>query len=499
MTQTSAAGGALALHSAAGRLTLAATVAASGMAALDATIVYVALPHIGHDLHTDVSGLQWVVTGYLVTLASLILLAGALGDRFGRRRVFSIGVLWFAGGSALCGLAPSVGVLVAARAVQGIGGALLTPGSLAIIQAAFRPEDRGRAIGAWSGLGGIAAAVGPFIGGAVVDGPGWRWAFLLNLPIAAVTLLITRAAVPESRSTELTAGLDVGGAAIGVVALAAATWALTEAGPLGWGAPSVVAAAVVAVAAGVVFVRHMRRAATPLVPPSLFANRTFTVVNLETTLLYAALGVSFFLVVYELQVAAHWSALRAGSALIPATVLMLVASSRSGDLAVRIGPRVQLTAGPILTAAGLLLLARVGPHAEWATDVLPAALVFGVGLVTFVAPLTATVMGAADPDHVSTASGVNNAIARTAGLAAVAVVPVVSGLTTAHGPDAVTHAFRVALVIAAALAAAAAPLAFAGLRRRERCPQAERRVHCAVDGTPLQPNQAEARDPVPAG
>jgi len=487
----------LVLRSTPGRLAVAATVAASGMASLDATIVYVALPHIGSDLHADVSALQWVLTGYLLSLSSLILLAGALGDRFGRRRVFVIGVLWFAAGSALCGLAPSVGVLVAARVVQGVGGALLTPGSIAILQAAFRESDRAAAIGAWSGLGGIAGALGPFVGGAVVDGPGWRWAFLLNLPLAAAVLVMTGAVVPETRTTD-SARLDLVGAAIGVVALACATWALTEAGPHGWFSPSVVVTAVVAVAGGALFVRHMRRSPHPLVPPALFRNRTFTVVNLETTLLYAALGVTFFLVVFELQVAGHWSALRAGSALLPATVLMLIGSSRSGALAARIGPRTQLTAGPLVTAAGLALLIRIGPDAGWLADVFPAAVVFGLGLTLFVAPLTATVMASADPNHVSLASGVNNAIARTAGLAAVAVVPVVSGLTTAHGPGAVTSAFRVSIIIAAALALGAGLLAMVGLRSRQTCATAQRRTHCAVDGAPLQPDPAQVPEPAQA-
>ncbi|MBV9293103.1 MAG: MFS transporter, partial [Frankiales bacterium] len=433
----------------------------------------------------------------MLTFGGFLLLGGRLGDHYGHRRLFIGGNALFTVASLACGLAPNVAALIAARAIQGIGGALLTPGSIAILQAAFRENDRAAAIGAWSGLGGIAGALGPFVGGAVVDGPGWRWAFLLNLPLAAAVLAMTAAVVPETRTTN-PARLDLVGAAIGVVALACATWALTEAGPLGWRAPSVVVTAVVAVAAAALFVRHMRRSAHPLVPPALFRNRTFTVVNLETTLLYAALGVTFFLVVFELQVAAHWSALRAGSALLPATVLMLIGSSRSGALAARIGPRMQLTVGPLVTAVGLLLLIRIGPDAGWFVDVFPAAVVFGLGLTLFVAPLTATVMASADPDHVSLASGVNNAIARTAGLAAVAVVPVVSGLTTAHGPAAVTSAFRISISIAAALALGAGLLALAGLRSRQTCATAPRRTHCAVDGAPLQPDPAQVPEPAQA-
>src|SRR5579871_1860545 len=459
----SATGSGLVLRSAPGRVALVATVAASAMASLDATVVNVALPHIGKDLHASVSALQWVLTGYLLALASLILLGGALGDRFGRRSVFIIGTTWFALASLLCGLAPNIETLIAARLLEGVGGALLTPGSLAILQASFREADRAPAVGAWSGLGGVAGALGPFIGGALVDGPGWRWAFLINLPVAAIAIACALTAVPESKDPHAARALDVPGAALGAAALAAGTWALTEAGPRGWGSGAVLAAAGAAIVAGAAFVVHLLRSPGPLVPPELFRDRTFTVVNLGTVLLYGAIGLTFFLVAYQLEVAAGWSALRAGTALLPATVLMLLLSARSGALAQRIGPRAQLTVGPLLTAAGLLLLVRLGPHTSWASDVLPASIVLGLGLVTFVAPLTATVMAAAGPDHVSIASGVNNAIARTASLAALAVVPVLAGLTTAHGAAHVTHAVRVALVASAVLAGAAGPFMSIGL------------------------------------
>jgi EmrB/QacA subfamily drug resistance transporter len=481
-------GGGLVLKSTAGRVALTATVAASSMALLDATVVSVALPHIGAAFGASVSALQWVLTGYLLALASLILLGGALGDRYGRRRIFVIGTVWFAAASLLCGAAPDIQVLVAARVLQGIGAALLTPGSLAILQASFRPDDRARAVGAWSGLGGAAGAIGPFVGGWLVDGPGWRWSFLINLPIAAVAVICALVAVPETRGDGATAGLDLTGAALAVVSLGTSTWALTEAGPRGWTDPAVLSAGAVAVVGGILFVLRMRRARDPLVPPALFRNRPFTVTNVATVLLYAAIGASFFLVSYELQVGAGWSALQAGTALLPATVLILLFSARSGALARRIGPRVQLTAGPLILAAGLLLLTRIGPGVSWASDVLPGAIVFGLGLVTFVAPLTATVMGSVNPDNVSVASGVNNAAARIATLASLSVIPVVSGLTSAAGAAAVTHAFRVSLVIAAALAASAAPVAFAGLRTPLRARRSARRVYCPVDGPPLQPD-----------
>jgi EmrB/QacA subfamily drug resistance transporter len=479
----------LALGSARGRVALAATVAASSMASIDATVVNVALPHIGDDLGASVSQLQWVLTGYLLALASLILLAGALGDRLGRRRVFLVGTVWFAGASLLCGVAPSVGLLVAARILQGIGGALLTPGSLAIIQSAFRESDRARAVGAWSGLGGVAGAVGPFVGGAIVGGPGWRWAFLLNVPVAAVVVVCARFAIAESKDPRATGRVDVRGAGYAVVGLAAMTWALTEAGPRGWTDVLVlVTLAVAAIALGGLVV-HVRRVADPLVPPSLFRNRTFSIVNIGTVFIYASIGLTFFLVAYELQVAAGWSALEAGVALLPATVLMLLLSSQSGALAQRIGPRLQLTAGPLITAAGLLLLTRLGPHPDWWTDLLPGATVLGVGLVTFVAPLTATVMAAADAEHVGTASGVNNAIARAASLAGLAVIPVASRLTAAAGEHEITSSYRAALVLAAAVVGLAAPVMFFGLSSSVRSERTDRARHCAVDGPPLLPRE----------
>ena len=496
-TAPGGAAGGLVLRSRPGRITLAATVAASSMASLDATVVNVALPHIGADLDAGVSALQWVLTGYLLALASLILLGGALGDRLGRRRIFLFGTAWFAAASLLCGLAPTIEVLVGARVLQGVGGALLTPGSLAILQASFRQPDRAPAVGAWSGLGGVAGAVGPFVGGGLVDGPGWRWAFLINVPVAALVIVLARAAVPETRDLHGGRRLDLAGAAWAVAGLAAGTWALTEVGARGWGDAAVLGAAAVALAALAAFVAHVRSTdpLVALVPPGLFRDRTFTVVNLGTVLLYAAIGLSFFLVAYQLQVAAGWTALRAGLAMLPTTVLMLVLSARSGELAQRVGPRLQLAVGPVLTGAGMLALARIGARPSWAVDVLPGAVLLGIGLVTFVAPLTATVMAAADPDHVNVASGVNNAVARAASLIGLAVVPAVAGLSSATGAGEVTDAFRTALVIAAAVAALAGPLMLVGLRPGARSPRTPRRLHCAVDGPPLQadPHRCPAR------
>jgi MFS family permease len=336
----------------------------------------------------------------------------------------------------------------------------------------------------------VAGAIGPFVGGWLVDGPGWRWAFLINVPVAALAIACA-AAVPETRDPHAARGLDVLGAGLAVVTLGAATWAFTEAGVRGWTDVAVIGAGVLAVLAGAAFVHRMLHAHDPLVPPSLFQSRDFTVANLATVVLYAAIGVSFFLVAYELQVAAGWSALAAGTALLPATVLMLLFSARSGELAQRIGPRLQLTVGPLVLAAGLLMLARIGPDASWLPDVLPGAMLVGLGLVTFVAPLSATVMGSVSPDHVSVASGVNNAIARTASLASLALIPVVSGLTSAVGAAEVTDAVRLSLFITAGIAAAAAPVSFVGLGPRIPSRRSARRRYCPVDGPPLQPDPSQ--------
>ncbi len=343
----------------AGKWILLTTVLGSSMAMLDSTVVNVALPRIGRDLDADLAGLQWTVNAYMLTLAGLILLGGALGDRFGRRKVFVVGVVWFAAASLLCGLAPSAGVLVAARALQGIGGALLTPGSLALIQASFHPDDRARAVGLWSGFGGIGAAVGPFLGGWLVDGPGWRWVFLLNVPLALLCAPIALRHVPESKDDRVHGrGFDVLGAALGALALALVTYALIEASAGSLAVVAVTAAA--GVAAGVAFVAVERRRADPMMPLDIFASRQFTAVNVVTLCVYAAFGGFFFLSALQLQVVAGYSALGAGTALLPTTVLMLFLSARSGELAQRIGPRIPLTVGPLLCAAGMLLMLRVG-------------------------------------------------------------------------------------------------------------------------------------------
>jgi EmrB/QacA subfamily drug resistance transporter len=416
----------VALGTAPGRWVLLATVLASAMALLDATAVNVALPAIGADLDASLAGLQWSVTGYTLALAALVLLGGALGDRYGRRRVFVIGVAWFAVASLACGLAQSTGQLVASRVLQGIGGALLTPGSLALIQSSFRGVDRPRAIGLWSAFGGIAGLLGPPVGGLLVDTAGWRWVFGVNAPLAVLTLLAVRH-VPESRDPGASGRFDVLGAALGALSLAMLTYALIAAGDDPTGAP-VVAGGAVALLGGAAFVERERRASRPMLPLSVFADRRFTGANLTTLAVYAALGGSSFFLVLQLQTVLGYDATAAGASMLPSTLALVLLSARFGALSQRIGPRWPMTIGPLVAGAGMLLLTRVAAGGSYWTDVLPGSLLLGLGMSAVVAPLTATVLGAAPDALAGVASGVNNAVARAAQLLAVAALPVAVGL-----------------------------------------------------------------------
>ncbi|GAA3616898.1 MFS transporter [Microlunatus ginsengisoli] len=447
-----------------GRWVLAATIGGSSMAMLDSTVVNVALARIGEDLDADFTTLQWITNAYTLTLASFILVGGVLGDRYGRRRVFVVGTIWFGLASAICALAPTSGVLIAARALQGVGGALLAPGSLAIISATFERTDRARAVGAWSGIGGVAAAVGPFLGGWLV-GLDWRLVFLINLPVAAAVVLIALRHVPETGAGAAGANrLDVAGAACVVGALSALTYALTTAGAAGWTGP-VVTVGLIGIALAVAFVLVERRSPAPLVPLSLFADRTFAAANLATLFVYAALAVYFFLLVLQLQLVAGWSPLQAGTSILPVTVLMLLLSARSGALSERTGPRPLMAIGALLAAAGFALGTRIGAGASYLTDVLPSVLLLGLGLSCAVAPLTAAVLGAAPDRVVGVASGVNNAVARSAGLLAIAVIPGLVGLGGAGGmsPAAVQQGFADALWIGAGLLVVAAAVSWFGV------------------------------------
>ncbi len=471
----------LAFDSNAGRWVVAVAVLGSGLAFLDATVVNVALPEIGRDLGASTGALQWILNGYLLSLASLILLGGSLGDRYGRRRIFVLGAGLFTGASLLCAVAPTVQALVAARFLQGVAGALLTPGSLAMIESSFRAEDRARAIGAWSGLGGVATALGPLLGGYLVDAVSWRAIFLINLPIGVFVVTTARRHVPETRDPSAGGHLDGRGAALAALGLAGTTYALIDRS---------VIAGVVGVAALVGFLLAERESPDPMMPLGIFASRQFTAANLVTFVVYGALSGFFFLLVAFLQISLRYSPIAAGAASMPVTGLMLALSARSGALAQRIGPRIPLTAGPIVIAVGMLLMTRIDPGDAYVSTVLPAVLVFGLGLVLVVAPVTSTVLAAADARHAGVASGVNNAVSRVAGLLAVAVLPAVAGLggSRFYDPAAMEDGFRTAMVVCAALAAAGGVLAWLTIRGDVLEPApAETHFSCDVAGTPLRP------------
>jgi len=445
-----------------GHWILAAAILGSGMAFLDGTVVNVAMRAIGTDLDASLSELQWIINAYLLTLAALILLGGSFGDRYGRRRMFVVGVVWFAVASAACALAPTPLTLIVARALQGVGGALLTPGSLAMIQASFAPADRARAIGIWSGLAGVTTAIGPFVGGWLVDAASWRYVFWINVPLALLVAVIAVRHVPETRDPQAAASIDVPGAALGIIGLGGVTYALIE---LGTGLPAYAAGAVGLMAlAG--FVRNGRRTAAPMVPPVLFASRVFTASNALTLLVYGALGALLFLLTLQLQVVTGYTPLEAGLALVPITLLMLLFSGRSGALAARIGPRLQMSVGPLLCAVGAGLLVGVGASSAYWTHVLPGVLMFGVGLTVLVAPLTATVLAAAPDRHAGIASGVNNAVARVGSLLAVAALPVAVGLggDDYRDPAVFGPGYRTAMVVCAVLLALGGAAAWWGLR-----------------------------------
>jgi EmrB/QacA subfamily drug resistance transporter len=455
----------VALGTAAGRWLVFVTVLASGMAFLDATAVQVALPSIGRELDASLSGLQWTVTSYTLTLASLILLGGSLGDRYGRRRVFVIGVCWFAAASLVCGVAQNVEQLIAARGLQGIGGALLTPGSLALIQSSFRPVDRAKAIGLWSSLAGIAGLIGPFLGGVLVDTVSWRLVFLINVPFAVAIVAVAGRHVPESRDPAHHGRFDYLGAVLGAVALGGVTYALIGAGENMLRA-DVVLSAVIGVAAGAAFVVREQRATDPMLPPHLFADRQFTGANLATLAVYGALGGSGLFLVLQLQTVLGYDATAAGAALLPTILLITLLSPRAGALATRIGPRLPMTVGPLIVAAGTLWLSGVDGSGPYVVEILPGSLLQGLGMAVVVAPLTATVLGAAPDALVGIASGVNNAVARAAQLLAVAALPVAVGLSgdDYEDPAAFTIGFRAAMLICTVLFAAGGVISWLTIR-----------------------------------
>ncbi len=484
-------GGGLSFASRAGRWVLLATVLGSSIAAIDATVVGIALPAIGRDFNSSLATLQWVVTAYTLTLAGLLLFAGALGDKYGRKRIFLLGVAWFAVASALCGLAPNAPVLIAARAFQGIGAALLTPGSLAIIEASFRPDDRGRAIGAWSGFGGVGTAIGPFLGGWLIQAVSWRLIFFINLPLAAIVTAVAWRHVPESRDPDATGKVDVTGGALVTLGLIGLTYGLIEGPNRGWSSPAPLVALIGGAALLAAFLVWERRIAAPMLTLSLFRSVQFDAANVVTFVVYAALGGALFLLPIQLQEVSHYTALEAGISLLPVTVIMLTLSARSGALAARIGPRLQMSVGPIVIAIGLALFTRIDYAGNYVTQVLPAVLVFGLGLAINVAPLTATVLAAASARHAGMASAVNNDVARAGALIAVAVLPAAAGLTGAAylHPGLFSSGFHTAALISAGLCVAGGILAAVTIRNPPRpagakaAPQPAA-LYCALDATP---------------
>ena len=437
------------------------------MGFLDGTIANVALPHIGHDLHANFAELQWVINGYTLTLASLILVGGSLGDRFGRKRVYGWGIAGFAIASALAALSPTVGILIAARAIQGVFAAMMTPGSLAMLQASFDESDRMRAIGAWTGTLGIATAAGPALGGWLV-GIDWRIAFWINLPIAVVVLFLLRTA-PESRDPNASATLDLPAMVLTPLALGSLTWSLT-AWPSVGAKPSTVIPLVVAVLCVIAFLVVERRTHDPLVPLHLFRNRNFSVINLVTLFVYAALsGLLLFLSLF-LQVTAGWSALAAGASTVPLSVVMFFLAPRFGALSSRIGAKRPMLGGQALIAVALALLAVSPTHPDYILDVLPGVLIMGLGLSMMVAPLTGAVLAAAPERYAGLASGINNAVSRTAGLLAVAGLPLLVGLagTEYRSASAVGSAYRDSLWWCSAGALVALAVTAVGIARPDR-------------------------------
>jgi EmrB/QacA subfamily drug resistance transporter len=455
---------ALRMGTGAGRWLVGVCVLGSGIAFIDGTVVNAALPAIAADLGADLADLQWVITGYLLTLSAFVVLGGSLGDRYGRKRVFLVGLAAFALTSLLCSVAPTVTVLIGARLVQGIAAALLLPSSLALISASFATTDRGAALGAWSGLGGIAGAIGPFLGGWLISAISWRAVFLINLPLCAIAIVLAMRHVPETLDVDAPDHLDLAGASTLAIGLGGVVYALIEGPAAAWPPASVIAGAL-GIVALVGFVVIERTSSHPMVPLDLFASRQFSGANATTLFVYASIGATTFFVVVYLQTGLGYSPLEAGAVFLPLTAFMLLFSARSGALAQRIGPRWPMTIGSFIVAIGVALFARVEPTSSYVATVLPATLVLGLGLTLTVAPLTTAVLAAVADKHAGVGSAVNNAVARIGSLLAVAVLPALAGLTDETGALDLDGGFTRAMLLAAALALIGSAIACATVRR----------------------------------
>jgi EmrB/QacA subfamily drug resistance transporter len=449
----------VALHSARGRGVLLASIVGSGAAFLDQTVVNVALPTLKAALGAELAQLQWTVDGYLLFLAALLLVGGSLGDRLGRRRVFVVGLIWFGIASGVCGLAPNAGALIAARALQGVGAALLVPSSLALVRASFREQDTGAAIGAWAGLSGVSTALGPLLGGWLIAAWSWRLIFFINAPLAALGVWAALRYVPESRDERAPRNTDYAGALLATVALGAIIYALIEGPRSGWNSVATFAAVLGAAAAGA-FVRVEQRVSAPMLPLDIFRSLQFSGANLATFAIYFALSGVFFLLVLELQQVLGYGSFEAGAALTPVTVLVLVLSPLAGKLGSKIGQRWPMTIGPLVAAVGAALLTRTRLDGSYMSSVFPGIVVLGLGLGFTVAPLTTAVFDAAPPERAGLASAVNNAVARVAGLLAVALLPWVAQIPDTASRAAFSQGFVRAMWICAASSTVGAFCAF---------------------------------------